>query len=468
MSFLMFLIIHNFYSKLKLGVSLVNAREAALKIIYETEEKGAYSNIALNKRLNSMELSLPDKGLVTEIVYGTLKNKVLIDYYIQSFSKVKMKKISPWILNILRIGSYQILFTDKIPVSAACNESVKLAKKYGHSASSGFVNAVLRNIAREGKNVKLPDREKNVSEYLSVKYSHPQWMVELLLKEHTADFTEDLLKANNGIPELSVRVNTLKTTREKLIEELKSEGFEAEESRFTIDGLIVKNMASPTNSKAFSEGLFQVQDESSMLVARVLSPKAKDLVLDVCSAPGGKTTHIAQLMENKGRILAFDIHQHKLELVRNNAKKLGIDIIETIEQDASMEVSEYRGKADCILCDAPCSGLGIIRRKPDIKWSRTQSDIKALKAIQKNILQTCAAYVKSSGTLVYSTCTVLKDENTGTVLDFLKNNEDFYIDDIKPYISDSLKEYVDEKGWLQLYPNVQGIDGFFICRMRKR
>lgn len=446
----------------------MNAREAALKIIYETEEKGAYSNISLNKHLNGTELSPQDKGLVTEIVYGTLKNKILIDYYIQSFSKVKMKKISPWILNILRAGAYQILFTDKIPVSAACNESVKLAKKYGHSASSGFVNAILRNIAREGKNIKLPDRGKNVSEYLSVKYSHPHWMVNLLLKEHDADFIEGLLSANNDVPELSVRVNTLKTKRDDLIEELKSEGFDAQESRYAPDGLIVKGMASPTNSKAFNDGLFQVQDESSMLVARVLSPKANDFVMDVCSAPGGKTTHIAQLMENKGKIIAFDIHPHKLELVRSNAKKLEIDIIETIEQDASIEVPEFLAKADCVLVDAPCSGLGIIRRKPDIKWSRTESDINELKTIQRKILEASSVYVKPGGTLVYSTCTVLKDENSGTVTDFLNSNKDFYIEDLRPFLLDSLKEYADEKGWLQLYPNVQGIDGFFMCRMRKR
>jgi 16S rRNA (cytosine967-C5)-methyltransferase len=227
-------------------------------------------------------------------------------------------------------------------------------------------------------------------------------------------------------------------------------------------------MASPTNSKAFNDGLFQVQDESSMLVARVLSPKANEFVMDVCSAPGGKTTHIAQLMENKGKIFAFDIHPHKLELVRSNAKKLGIDIIETVEQDASVEVPEFLGKADCVLVDAPCSGLGIIRRKPDIKWSRTESDINALKSIQRRILETCAAYVKPGGTFVYSTCTVIKDENSGTVTDFLNSNKDFYIEDLRPFLLDSLKEYADEKGWLQLYPNVQGIDGFFICRMRKR
>lgn len=446
----------------------MNAREAALKIVYDTEEKGAYSNIALNKRLNGLELSQLDKGLVTELVYGTLKNKILIDYYIQSFSKVKMKKISAWILNILRVGTYQILFTDKIPVSAACNESVKLAKKYGHSASTGFVNAILRNIAREGKNLQLPEKAKDIALYLSIKYSHPKWMVDLFLKEQGADFTESLLLANNSVPKFSIRVNTLKTDRNTLIEELKNEGFEAEKSIYVTEGIIVKGLASPTNSKAFCNGLFQVQDESSMLVAKVLDPKPNELVIDVCSAPGGKTTHIAQLMGDKGKIVAFDIHQHKLEMVKDNAKKLGISIIETLEQDARNLVTEFVEKADSVLVDAPCSGLGIIRRKPDIKWSRTESDIKDLKNLQGNILESSSTYVKSGGTLVYSTCTIIKDENAEIIEDFLSKNSDFYIESVKPFIEEPLKEYVNEKGYLQLYPNVQGIDGFFICRMRKK
>lgn len=450
-----------------MGEFFVNARETALKIIYDTEEKGAYSNLSLNKYLNSLDLNPMDKGLVTEIVYGTLKNKILIDYYIQSFSKVKMKKISPWILNTMRLGAYQILFTDKIPVSAACNESVKLAKKYGHSASAGFVNAVLRNIAKTGPNIKLPDRVKEPSMYLSVKYSHPLWMVELFIKEFGFEFTESLLNANNSIPETSLRVNSLKTDRASLIEFLKSEGFEAEESKLTPYGIIVNNLASPTNSKAFHNGLFQVQDESSMQVAGILSPKENDFVVDVCSAPGGKTTHIAQIMNNKGKILAFDIHLHKLELVKANADKLGIDIIEAREQDASKRVEELSGKADCVLVDAPCSGLGIIRRKPDIKWTRTMEDIKALQDLQSSILEASSSYVKPGGTLVYSTCTILKDENINIVENFINRNKAFKIESVEPFISDSLKKYVDEKGCLQLFPNIHGCDGFFICKMRR-
>lgn len=446
----------------------MNAREAALKVLVDTEEKGAYSNIALNKLLNGADLNPMDKGLVTELVYGTLKNKTLIDYYIASFSKVKLKKISFWILNILRIGIYQLLYSDKIPVSAACNESVKLAKKYGHSASSGFVNAILRNIARAGQDIKLPDRDKDIELYLSVKYSHPKWMVELFLKEHGAEFTEQLLLANNEVPKLSVRTNTLKVNRNSVIDILKNEGARAEASTISSLGVVVEGLASPANSKAFEKGFFQVQDESSMLVASVLSPKKGDFVIDVCSAPGGKTTHIAQLMNNEGRILAFDIHPHKLELVQENAQRLGINIIETCKQDASIKLTDYVEKADCVLVDAPCSGLGIIRRKPDIKWTRTLEDIESLKKIQRDILRVCSSYVKPQGTLVYSTCTILKDENDNTINDFLSQNQDFCIENIEAYLEEPLKKYVDTRGYLQLYPNVQGTDGFFICRMKRK
>jgi ribosomal RNA small subunit methyltransferase RsmB len=446
----------------------VNAREAALKVLVDTEEKGAYSNIALNKLLNGVDFNPMDKSLVTELVYGTLKNKILIDYYISSFSKIKLKKISFWILNILRIGIYQLLFSDKIPVSAACNESVKLAKKYGHSASSGFVNAILRNVARTGQNIKLPDRELDISMYLSVKYSHQKWMVDLILKEHGEEFTEELLLADNEVPKLSLRTNTLKTDRKSLIEILTLEGAKAVESSFTPEGIVVEGLASPANSKVFEKGYFQVQDESSMLVARVISPKKADLVVDVCSAPGGKTTHIAQLMNNEGRILAFDIHPHKLELVRENAKRLGINIIETFEQDAEIKVDSLVGKADCVLVDAPCSGLGIIRRKPDIKWTRKPEDIGSLNKIQADILKTSSSYVKPGGTLVYSTCTILREENQGTVNDFLSRNKDFYIESVEAFLEEPLKKYVSPEGYLQLYPNVQGADGFFICRLKRK
>lgn len=446
----------------------MNAREAAIKVLVDTEEKGAYSNIALNKILNGSELSPLDKGLATELVYGTLKNKILIDYYIAGFSKVKLKKISSWIINILRIGIYQLMFSDKIPVSAACNESVKLAKKYGHSASAGFVNAIMRNIARDRQKVKLPDKDKDPSLYFSVKYSHPKWIVDMLLSEHDIDFSESLLIANNEVPKLSIRTNTLKTNRDSLINILRDEGAAAEKSTIAPEGVTVEGLASPANSKVFSKGYFQVQDESSMLVARVLGPNPGEFVIDVCSAPGGKTTHIAQLMNNEGSILAFDIHPHKLDLVRENARRLGINIIETVEQDASIEINDLKEKADCVLVDAPCSGLGIIRRKPDIKWTRTQSDIKALKEIQRKILKVSSSYVKPQGTLVYSTCTILKAENIDTVDEFLSENQNFYIENVEGFIEEPLRKYVDSRGYLQLYPNIQGADGFFICRMKRK
>ncbi len=442
-------------------------REIALKTIYEINEKGAYSNIALNKQLEGNTLKDVDRAFITDLVYGTIKWKLSIDYVISSFSSTKLKKISPWILNLLRLGVYQILYMDRIPESAACNESVKLAKKYGHAASSGFVNGVLRNIARKKDSITYPDKQKDPVQYLSVKYSHPDWLVKEWLSAFGFDFTEDLLISNNQVPEFTIRVNTIRTSKEELIANLSENGVQLEAGKAVEEALILKNPGSFLKLDSYKMGHFQVQDESSMLSAKILDPKPGDLVVDVCSAPGGKTTHMAQLMENKGQIIARDIHEHKINLINEAAERLGISIIKAEVYDAVMVDESLLEKADRVLVDAPCTGYGIIRKKPDIKWARTMSDIKEITDLQLKILNAASKYVKPGGFIVYSTCTIGKEENRDLVEKFLTLNKDFSFEEFTELLPDVLKEY-SGNGYIELYPNINKIDGFFVAKMRKR
>jgi len=442
-------------------------REIALKTIYDINEKGAYSNIALNKQLMSNAFKDVDRAFITDLVYGTIKWKLTIDYIISSFSSIKLKKISPWIINILRLGVYQILYMDRIPESAACNESVKLAKKFGHAASSSFVNGVLRNVARNKSSITYPDKEKNPAMYLSVKYSHPEWLVERWISDFGFDFTEGLLASNNEVPDFTVRVNTLKTSKEDLMADLSKNGIQAIEGKAVEEAIILRNPGSFLNLSSYKLGHFQVQDESSMLSAIILDPKPGQLVIDVCSAPGGKATHMAQIMKNKGQIIARDVHEHKIDLINEAAKRLGISIIKAEVHDATLVDESLLEKADRVLVDAPCTGYGIIRKKPDIKWTRTMTDIKEITDLQFKILSAASKYVKPGGSIVYSTCTIEKEENRDLVERFLAHNKDFEFEEFDELLPGVLKEY-SGKGYIELYPNINRIDGFFIAKMKKR
>jgi len=414
------------------------SREIALKILYEINEKGAYSNISLNKHLEAHKLRDIDKDFITDLVYGSVKWRLTIDWIVEQFSNIKIAKISPWILNILRLGLYQMLFTDKIPESAAVNESVKLSKKYGHSGSTGYVNGILRNIARKKHEIEYPSRDKEPIKYLSVKYSHPEWLVRRWVNLYGEDFTESLLAVNNEVPDFTVRVNTLKITRENLIEALQKEGLEAFKGKYAEDAVIIRSPSSISRLESFKKGYFQVQDESSMLVGKVLDPKPGELIIDVCGAPGGKSTHIAQLMNNRGTVISRDIHEHKLKLIQDAVKRLEIDIVKTELFDATLVDESYIEKAHRVLVDAPCTGLGIIRRKPDIKWARKAADVEEIAGLQKKILAAASRYVKPGGVLVYSTCTIEPEENEEIVKWFLSLNRDFAAEDLSPFLPGGL------------------------------
>lgn len=398
------------------------AREIALKAIYEIDVEQAYSNIVLDKYLDKYRerLNIKDINLISEIVYGVITWKLTIDTIIQKYSNTKLNKISKWVLNILRIGTYQILFLDKIPKSAAVNECVNLTKKYGFKSAS-FVNAVLRKI--EKSDYDELNKIENDIERISKLNSIPMWIVEELLKQYDIEVVQEICKYSNERPQLTIRINTLKSTKAEIIEKLKEKNIEYQESKIE-DFLHLKNVKNISELDLFKEGLITVQDEGAGKIGKVLSAKEGNKVLDACSAPGGKTTHIAQLMNNRGTIIAWDLHKHRLQLVEENAKRLGISIIQTEQRDATKFQEKLIDSFDKILLDVPCLGIGVIKRKPDIKWQRKKEDIDEITKIQLKILKNCSKYLKIGGELVYSTCSILKNENEDIIEKFIKEVTD--------------------------------------------
>ena len=444
----------------------INSREIALNILLDINENKSYSNISINKHIPDT-ITPQDENFIRELVYGVLENKTYIDYILSKASKIKLKKIHPAIRDILRLGIYQMLLMERVPASAAVNESVKLAKTYGHKGTIGFANGVLRAISRNIEEFSKIEVDDKVS-YLSIKYSHPEYLVKKFIKDFGYQFTEELLIANNSKPSLNIRVNTLKTSKEKLKIRLKNLGYDISEGKYAKDCLIVDNPSRITTLAEFAEGLFTIQDESSMLVGQVLNPREGSFVLDVCSAPGGKSTHIAQLMNNKGKILARDIFPHKIKLIDENKTRLGIEIIYTELYDALKLDKDLIGKVDYCLVDAPCSGLGLLRRKPEIKWNRKEIDIEALIRLQEKILRVAMNYVKPKGILMYSTCTILYEENIEVVTRFLKDYPEFSLVNNEVELHNSNDLITLKDGFVQLYPNVNGVDGFFIAKMIKQ
>jgi 16S rRNA (cytosine967-C5)-methyltransferase len=441
----------------------MNARETALHIVNDIEIQGAYANIALAKILTTHKLNDQDRRFVTELVYGTVKAKQTIDYFLAKFISRGLSSLSPVILNILRLGVYQLLFLTKVPVSAACNQSVELAKKYGHAGTVKFVNGVLRNIARSPEKLTYPDRQSQPVEFLSLRYFHPQWMIQRWLDRFGFDETEQLCQANNEIPPLSLRTNTLKIDRLALLEILRQEGVTCEAVASVPEGIICSKHPSLGSLTSLKDGLFQVQDVSSMLVAHVLGPKRGEYIIDACGAPGGKSTHIAALLENQGRVLSVDLYEHKLALVRQNAERLGIGIIETLALDATDLAAAKVGLADRVLVDAPCSGLGVLRRKPDARWRKSATLLTELPPLQLAILESAAQCLKSGGTLVYSTCTTEPEENEQVVQRFLQRNNHFILEETGLFLPCPVK-----KSLVQYLPQRDHQDGFFIARLHRK
>jgi len=449
-----------------------SARGIALEVLYAVDREEAYSNISLNRLLEKYRPEKLDRGFVTELAYGTLRNQGTIDWVLGRFLKKPLGQLPPLIKNILRMGVYQILYMDKVPDSAACNESANLARNYGHPGTVKLVNGVLRNVARNREQLDFPDIERDPVKGISIRYSHPEWIVRRWVEEFGPREAEKLCQANNEIPPNTVRTNTLRITRDELKQVLAREGVESAEGKYAPETLVIEGFKSIGGLAAHRSGLFMVQDESSTLVSHALSPEPGSYVIDACSAPGGKSTHLAQLMNNRGRILSADIHPHKITLIKENAARLGVEIIEPVVLDAVELDKEYTGRADYVLVDAPCSGLGVLRRRPEIRWRKTPEQISLLHELQVKILSSAARCLKPGGVLVYSACTVTREENMDVINEFLKSSRNFALESLAGYLPGFLSEMPGtetlSKGFIRLLPHVHGTDGFFICRMRKK
>ncbi|MBM7855742.1 16S rRNA (cytosine967-C5)-methyltransferase [Desulfohalotomaculum tongense] len=447
----------------------VTARELALKVLKAVEEEGAYANLALNKILEKYQPGKLDRAFTTELTYGTLRTLNTLDWVISRFLKQPLASQTVWVRNILRLGTYQLLFLEKIPPAAACNEAVELAKKYAHGGVVKFVNGVLRNITRNLDQIEYPDINSDPVGHVSLKYSHPSWLVERWLKEYGIKETIALCKANNLTPPNTIRTNTLRLSRDELIEKLHQEGVKTEKTRYAVEGLNIKDFLSFRSLKSFQEGLFQVQDESSMLVGHALNPAHGSRVIDAAAAPGGKTTHLAQLMENTGVIMAFDLHEHKINLINDNCRRLGITNVKGKAKDAREIAAEFENWADYVLLDAPCSGLGVLRRRADVRWRKEAYQISAIVKLQREMLESVCRCVRPGGVLLYSTCTITKEENINQIRSFLAKHSEFRLEDLTPLLPAALSgEPGVRQGYIQLLPHVHGMDGFFMARMRKR
>lgn len=446
----------------------ISAREIALEVLEAVECEGSYASLALNRLMEKYRPGKLDRAFATELAYGTLRFLKTIDWVLGQFVKQPLSAQTAPVRNILRLSVYQLMYLDKVPASAACNEGAEMAKKHGHPGAVKFVNGVLRGIARRISDIKFPGLADDPVGHISIKYSHPAWMVERWIREYGTEETILLCRSNNAPSPNTVRVNTLKITRDGLVEKLKREGLALKETAVAPEGIKIEGFLSIASIAAFREGLFLVQDESSMLASRVLAPVPGSTAIDTCSAPGGKTTHLAQLMENRGEIFAFDVHPHKLDLIKENSARLGIDIIKEFSGDAREMPEKLHNSADYVLVDAPCSGLGVLGRRPDARWRKEPGQIAGLVRLQAEILDSSSRCVKENGVMVYSTCTITREENLGQVEDFLAGHPEFMLEDLTPLIPRSLDvDGTMAGGYLQILPHRHGMDGFFIARMRK-
>lgn len=439
-------------------------RSVALQILKEVNKDGSFANISLKENLRKYSFDTRDVAFISRLAYGTLEKQYTIDSILDKLAN--MKKVNFWIRDILRMGAYQILYMDKVPDSAACNEAVKLSKVHGFSGLQGFVNGTLRNISRRKEELLTPDNNLSISEKLSLKYSFPIWLTEKWIKDYGPETTEAIMKPmelENGV---SIRVNTNRISITDLKGKLQESGAIVQDGFHMEEALRVSGIGDMEKNQLYREGLFTVQGESSMLDTYIINPQAGEMVLDSCSSPGGKAIHMAEHMGGKGQVIAWDIHAHRLDLIKSNAERMKSEIIEPMLMDASVLHTQWKNKFDRVLIDAPCSGLGTIHKKPDIKLNITPEGLEELPALQGKILDACSYYVKPGGVLVYSTCTVNLEENQNVIKGFLEKHPEFKLDDPTPYVPDSVKNAIIN-GMIQLIPSLHQVDGFFITRMRR-
>lgn len=425
-------------------------REVSYKILVDVLVGGAFASLAIKDRMKEDRIDI-DENFVRKLVYGVLENNLLLEYIVSKVTGKKINKVKKKTLILIEMGIYQLRFLDSIPSYAAINETVMIAKKYLKSQVP-FINGVLRGYEKKKEDIDLEEVKEDLEEYLSIKYSCNKEIIKLLLSQYPKEKVRDFLENSLKVPEVDIRVNISRISREKLKKELETSGYEVKENRYSDRSLRIKGN-NLLETKAYKEGCFSIQSESSTYISDLFndSTKEEELILDICAAPGGKTLAIAEKMDNKGKIIAFDIYDHRIDLIKKNAERLDIKNIETIKNSGENFLKEYEGKADKVLVDAPCSGLGVIGKKPEIKLKGSVKNYKELYSIQRKILETSSRYLKDDGLLVYSTCTLNKNENEGIIEEFLANNKDFTLEKMET-----------------LFMIDDSCDGFFYGILRKR
>jgi 16S rRNA (cytosine967-C5)-methyltransferase len=445
--------------------TMKNVRETALELLETIEKNQSYSNLILHHAIERNKVPVRDIGLLTELVYGTLQRKMTLDFFLKPFIK-EGKKLDRWVPHLLRLTLYQIVFLDKIPERAAIFEAVEIAKKRGHKGVASLINGVLRSIQREG----LPSLTEidDPIERLSIETSHPTWLVKRWVEQFGFEKTKEMCKLNLTAPTQTARVNISLISRDDCLVKLREEGYLVEPSAIIQESIhcLKGNLAS---SNAFKEGLLTIQDESSMLVAHALGINENNKILDACAAPGGKSTHIAEKLKGTGTVYSMDLHEHKVRLIKENASRLQLNNINAQALDSRKIDEQFQNETfDRILLDAPCSGLGVMRRKPDMKYTKMEADLNRLQTIQLDLLKAVSPLLKKNGILVYSTCTVDQEENEAVIRKFLEQNKDFEGDlDWKVRMPEAIQPLIQSYD-LQIFPQDFGSDGFYIACLRKK
>ncbi len=431
----------------------MNVRKLAFNMLCRAEEENTYVNLMLS---GAHAITADEKRFLTALLYGVTEKRITLDYYMAILAKRPKDEIDAYTKNILRIGLYQLLFMDGVPAFAAVDECVKMARNKGEAA---FINAVLRSCERERETLNPPPKEKNLARHFSVKYSFPTAIVRLFIEQYGEEETEKLLSAFSRIPSLCLRVNNKLVTREKLLSALLERGFSAREDKYSEDGILVDGNAMPKNLPGYEQGLFFVQDTASQVAVRALSPKENSVIIDVCACPGGKSFSAALLSRDKGKVISFDVSESKLGLIESGARRLHLDSVKAYCHDSREARKELVSCADYVICDVPCSGLGVLAKKPDLRYR--DEDFSSLVPLQYEILCASSEYLKVGGVMTYSTCTLNREENEKQVERFLSEHENF------SFVDFSVSTLESERGMLTLYPHIHGTDGFFVAKIQR-
>jgi 16S rRNA (cytosine967-C5)-methyltransferase len=443
-----------------------NPRQAAFQTLLRIEKERSYADLLVDRELSSGRLHGPDRGLFTELVYGVLRKQGNLDHVLGQFSRIAVAKLERAVLLLLRLGLYQLLHLDRVPAAAAVNETVTLARQFA-PRSAGFVNAVLRNADRGRDRISYPDPDRSPAAYLAARYSHPRWLAAAWLDQLGPAEAEQLSAAMAEPPPLTIRVNTLRTGRTELAARLTGAGARVEQCRYAPQGLVITHThGPPTELPGFQAGEWLFQDESSQLAALFMAPQPGERLLDLCAAPGGKATYLAQLQAGSGSILACDRDERKLRFIRENAGRLGLPGITTAVVDATGSLAALPGPFDRVLVDAPCSGLGVLRRHPEGKWWKQPADVARLAETQASILANAARVVAPGGVILYATCSTSTDENEAVIEDFLSHHQGFMIEDLR-IIHPEWQELFTPQGFFRSWPHRHGMDGFFAARLLK-